>query len=133
MNRAIDLIATKEAGGGRSRFGGGAPAGKILGQHPDGGDVTLRDGRYGAYVNWTTVNATLPKSAKKEELTLEGALGIIAARIEATGGIPPAKKGRGTKAPAKKPTAKADGEKAPAKKAAAKKPAAKKPAAKKPA
>ncbi|MGL5446211.1 MAG: type I DNA topoisomerase, partial [Rhabdaerophilum sp.] len=46
MNRAVDLIANKEAGGAR-RFGraGGAPTGKILGAHPDGGDVTLLDGR----------------------------------------------------------------------------------------
>ncbi len=135
MNRAVDLIATKRAGGGKSRFGrgAGAPAGTVLGQHPDGGDITLRDGKYGAYVNWTTVNATLPKNAVKEELTLEGALGLIAARIEATGGIPAAKGGRGkpkaagakAKAPAKVKApakAKAAGIKAPAKaKAPAKK------------
>ncbi|MCA3628722.1 MAG: topoisomerase DNA-binding C4 zinc finger domain-containing protein, partial [Methylobacterium sp.] len=110
MNRAIDLIATKEAGGGK-RFGraagGGVPAGKVLGAHPDGGEVTLLDGRYGAYVKWGSVNATIPKGANKDELTLEGALGLIAARIEATGGAKPA---RG-KAPAKKAAAK----KAPAK------------------
>ena len=133
INRAVDLIASKRAGGAR-RFGGGAPAGKVLGQHPDGGDVTLRDGRYGAYVNWTTVNATLPKSANKDELTLEGALGIIAARIEATGGIPAAKPARGGRRPAAKPKAEASGDAAkPKAKTAAKKPAAKKPAAKKPA
>ncbi|MBN8534756.1 MAG: type I DNA topoisomerase [Rhizobiales bacterium] len=120
MNRAIDLIATKEAGGGK-RFGraasGGAPAGKVLGAHPDGGDVTLLDGRYGAYVKWGTVNATIPKTADKTTLTLEAALGIIAARIEATGGVKPAK-GRFAK--------KASSGKAPAKKAAPKKSAAKK-------
>jgi DNA topoisomerase I len=105
MNRAIDLIATKEAGGGK-RFGraaGGAPAGKLLGQHPDGGDITLLDGRYGAYVKWGSVNATIPKGANKDELTLEGALGLIAARIEATGGVKPARgKAPAKKAPAKK-------------------------------
>ena len=119
MNRAIDLIATKEAGGAK-RFGraaGGAPAGKVLGAHPDGGDITLLDGRYGAYVKWGSVNATIPKGANKDELTLEGALGLIAARIETTGGVKPA---RG-KAPAKKAAAKkASDEKAPAKKAAPK-------------
>jgi DNA topoisomerase-1 len=115
MNRAIDLIATKEAGGGK-RFGraasGGAPAGKVLGAHPDGGEVTLLDGRYGAYVKWGTVNATIPKGADKDALTLEAALGIIAARIEATGGVKPAKGRFAKKSPAGK---------APAKKAAAKK------------
>jgi DNA topoisomerase-1 len=119
MNRAVDLIANKEAGGAR-RFGrgaGGAPAGKVLGAHPDGGDVTLLDGRYGAYVKWGTVNATIPKGADKDALTLEAALGIIAARIEATGGVKPAKGRFGKKAP----TSKAPAKKAPAKKAAAKK------------
>ncbi len=61
----------------------------------------LLDGRYGAYVKWGSVNATIPKGANKDELTLEGDLGIIAARIEATGGVKPA---RG-KAPAKKAAA----------------------------
>jgi DNA topoisomerase I len=120
MNRAVDLIVTKESGGA-SRFQRGAPAGRIVGQHPDGGDVTVRDGRYGAYVNWTTVNATIPKGADKETLTLEAALGIIATRIEALGGIPAPKGGKKpakAKAPAK---SSADGEKAPAKKATAKK------------
>lgn len=141
INRAVDLIATKRAGGAR-RFGGGVPAGKILGQHPDGGDVTLRDGRFGAYVNWSTVNATIPKSANKDELTLEGALGIIAARIEATGGIPAKKPARGGRRPAAKPKPEAKSKteasgtaakpKAKAK-PATKKPAAKKTAAKKPA
>jgi DNA topoisomerase I len=97
MNRAVDLIATKRAGG-NSRFGrgaSGAPAGTVLGQHPDGGDVTLRDGKYGAYVNWSTVNATLPKNVDKAALKLNEALAIIAARIDAVGGIPAKKGGRG--------------------------------------
>jgi DNA topoisomerase I len=120
INRAVDLIATKEAGGGK-RFGrAGAPAGRVIGEHPDGGEISVMDGRYGAYVKWNKVNATLPKSANKDELTLEAALGLIAARIEATGGLTP-KSGRG-KARTSAPKAKA----ATADKAAsAKKPAAK--------
>jgi DNA topoisomerase-1 len=103
MNRAVDLIATKRAGGGKARFGrGAAVAGRVIGQHPDGGDVTMRDGKYGAYVNWTTVNATIPKNANKDEMGLEAALGIIAARIEAVGGIPAAKGGRSKAKPAPK-------------------------------
>jgi len=86
MNRAVDLIATKEAGGKR-RFGkdGGAPAGRVVGQHPDGGEITLLDGRFGPYVKWGKVNATIPKGANKDELSLEAALGLLAARMEATG------------------------------------------------
>jgi len=119
INRAVDLIATKEAGGAR-RFGrGAAPAGRLIGQHPDGGDITVRDGRYGAYVNWSTVNATIPKSANKDEITLEAAMGLIAARIEATGGIPAKKPARGAKTTKPKAEAKP---KAPAKPKAVTKP-----------
>ncbi|MCA0401194.1 MAG: type I DNA topoisomerase [Proteobacteria bacterium] len=141
MNRAVDLIATKEAGGGK-RFGraAGANAGKLLGQHPDGGDVTLRDGRFGAYVNWTTVNATIPKNVDKEALALPEALAIIAARIDALGGIPEKKGSRKstTKSAGKGAKAKAGDDaatpkaKAPAKKTAKPKAAAKSTAKSKP-
>ena len=112
LNRAVAVIADKKAGGGRGRA---APAPlKELGEHPDGGAIQLMSGRYGPYVKWEKVNATLPKGATPETLTLEQALELIAAKAGSSGKKPAAKK-----APAKK---------APAKKAAAKKPAAKKKA-----
>ncbi len=102
-NRAIDLIVAKESGAGGRRFGGGggAPAGRNLGEHPEGGAVSARAGRYGPYVNWGAVNATLPKSMTDATVTLEQALELIRAK-QASG--PPAKGGRGG---AKKPAAKA--------------------------
>jgi len=124
-NRAIDLIVTKESGGGGSRFGRAASPGRVVGQHPDGGDIVARDGRYGPYVSWNGINATLPKGTGADAVTLEEAIPLIAQRAANA----PAKKGRAApkKAPAKKAASKA-----PAKKAAAEKPAtAKKPAAKK--
>ena len=78
-NRAIDLIVTKEQGGGRSRFGNQAPA-RVLGDHPKGGSVSIKAGRFGAYANWGKVNATLPKGTDAEKVTLEEALALIAAR-----------------------------------------------------
>ena len=78
-NRAIDLIITKEQGGGRSRFGNQAPA-RVLGDHPKGGSVSIKAGRFGAYANWGKVNATLPKGTDSEKVTLEEALALIAAR-----------------------------------------------------
>jgi DNA topoisomerase-1 len=78
-NRAIDLIVTKEQGGGRSRFGNAAPA-RVLGDHPKGGSVSIKAGRFGAYANWGKVNATLPKGTDSEKVTLEEALALIAAR-----------------------------------------------------
>ncbi len=80
LNRAVTLIAEKLAGGGR-RGGRAAPkALKTLGDHPDGGAVTVRDGKYGPYVNHGKVNATLPKGVDPELITLEQALELIAAK-----------------------------------------------------
>ena len=92
-NRAIDLIVAKEEGRGGRRGGApGANSGKVLGDHPDGGAVTLRAGRFGPYVNAGKINATLPKGTDTDALTLEEALRLIAAKAEATGVSPSAKR-----------------------------------------
>ncbi len=117
INRAVDLIAQKAAGG--FKRGGGAAVAAIQTFEHDGGPITVRAGRYGPYVNQGKVNATLPKDLKPEEVTLEQAIAMIAAKAESGGGK---KKAPAKKAAAKKPAAK----KAPAKKAAPKKTAAKK-------
>ena len=86
LNRAVTLIAEKVAGGGR-RGGRGTPkALKTLGDHPDGGPVTVRDGKYGPYVNHGKVNATLPKDVDPQLVTLEQALELIAARAGKSSG-----------------------------------------------
>jgi DNA topoisomerase-1 len=99
-NRAIDLVVAKEEGRGGGRRGGGTPAGTVLGEHPDGGPVTVRDGRFGPYVNAGKVNATLPKGTDPATLTLEDALGMIAAKAEQTG-LSPSKKAPARKAASK--------------------------------
>ncbi|MGC5781353.1 type I DNA topoisomerase [Methylobacterium sp. NFXW15] len=124
-NRAIDLIVAKEQGGGRGRPAG--DPGRSLGKDAESGrDVVVKAGRYGPFVTDGEVNATLPKSANAEALTLDEALKLIAAKREAGGG---------KKASARKKTTTrkaADGDKAKASaKAPAKKPAAKKAAPKK--
>ncbi len=53
---------------------------RALGEHPEGGAVNLMDGRYGAYVKWEKINATLPKDTDKETLTLEAALDLVEAK-----------------------------------------------------
>ncbi len=86
-NRAIDLIVAKESGLTGRRFGGGeAPAAKVLGDHPSGGSVALKAGRYGPYVSHGKINATLPKDADPTTLTLEQALSLLAAKAEGDGG-----------------------------------------------
>ncbi len=60
---------------------GGASAGKDLGAHPeDGQPVVLREGRYGPYVSHGKVNATLPKTMKPEDVTLDEAVTLLAAK-----------------------------------------------------
>ncbi|NTS29823.1 type I DNA topoisomerase [Phyllobacterium sp. BT25] len=117
LNRAVTVLAEKQAKGpGRGR---GTPAAlKQLGDHPDGGPITVRDGKYGPYVNWGKVNATLPKGKDPAVVTVEEALAMIAEKAGSKGG---------KKAPARKAAAK----KEPTAKKTAKKPAAKKVAAKK--
>jgi DNA topoisomerase I len=115
LNRAVTVIAEKKAKGpGRGRA---TPAAlKELGEHPDGGAITVRDGRYGPYVNWGKINATLAKGQDPAALTVEQALALIAEKAAKGGG----KKTGAKKAAAKKPAAN---------KAASKKPAAKKASA----
>lgn len=97
LNRAVSVIAEKQQKGPRAR--GGTPASlKDLGEHPDGGgNVTVRDGRYGPYVNFGKINATLPKGKDPTSVTLEEALALIAAKSEkdgASGGKKPFKRGK---------------------------------------
>ena len=120
MNRAVEVLASKQM---RGRAAAIAPLSE-LGEHPDGGPVQVMSGRYGPYVKWGKVNATLPRDVEPGTLTMEQALELISAKAAKSG-----------KKPVKKAAAKtaktAKAEKAPAKTAAAKKTAAKKPAAKK--
>ncbi|MEM6466073.1 MAG: type I DNA topoisomerase [Pseudomonadota bacterium] len=77
MNRAVELLAQKAASRGR---GAAAKPLHELGEHPDGGPVNVMDGRYGPYVKWEKVNATIPKDIKPEDVNMDMALELIAAK-----------------------------------------------------
>jgi DNA topoisomerase-1 len=115
MNRAVELLAAKRANpGGRGRAA--AKALRDLGEHPEnGGPIQILEGRYGPYIKWDKVNATLPKGTEPDDVTMEMAVEAIAAKAT--------KPGKARKTAAKKPAAKA-------KATTAKKPAAKKAPAK---
>ncbi|MFZ7092979.1 type I DNA topoisomerase [Primorskyibacter sp. 2E233] len=107
MNRAVEVLAEKRANpGGRGRTA--AKPLRELGDHPDGGAINVMEGRYGPYIKYEKINATLPKGVEPDQVTMEMALELINEKAS--------KGGKKKAAP---------------KKAAAKKPAAKKPAAKK--
>ncbi len=105
MNRAVEVLAQKAARGSR---GSAAPAPlKELGEHPDGGPVQLMAGRYGPYVKWDKVNATLPKDIEPEALTLTEALELISAKAAKGGGARKSARGKTAKPKAAKPKAEA--------------------------
>ncbi|MCY4184947.1 MAG: type I DNA topoisomerase [Rhodobacteraceae bacterium] len=66
INRAVSLL-NDTTGSGHG----------ILGVHPDGGNISLLDGRYGPYLKWNNINASLPKSVKQDSLTIENAIEIV--------------------------------------------------------
>jgi len=93
INRAIDLLAGAEDRAGRRTAAGPL---RELGPHPDdGAPVTVHAGRYGPYVKHGEVNATLPKGISPEAVTLEEAVGLLAAKAarEGTAKTRPARSG----------------------------------------
>ncbi len=106
MNHAVQLLAEKVA----SRGGRGRAAKPIreLGEHPEaGGPVAIYDGKYGPYVKWEKINATIPDTIEHADLTMAQAVDLIDERAAKSGKKvtkkkkPAAKK----KAPAKKKAA----------------------------
>ena len=100
FERAMELLREEK----RARRG--AQAIKEFGKLNDQ-TIELMDGKYGMYLKWGKVNATLPKEVDHEKLTPEQAIEIIKARAEQVGEstekkAPPAKK------PAKAKTKKVD-------------------------
>lgn len=86
LNRAVSVLAEKQSKGPGGRNGGTPAALKDLGEHPaGGGKITVRDGRYGAYVNFGKINATLPKGKDPQTVTMDEAVALIAEK-EAKGG-----------------------------------------------
>jgi DNA topoisomerase-1 len=103
LNHAVAKIAEGKAKGGGRR---GATQLRSLGDHPDGGEITILDGRYGPYVKYKRLNATIPKAADPMQISLEEALALLQAKAEKSG-----KKGGSRKKAAKGKTKAAGGRK----------------------
>jgi DNA topoisomerase I len=75
LERALELLAEPK------QRGGSAQALRDVGPHPaDGESILLYAGRYGPYVKHGGVNASLPKDADPEALTVDEAVQLLAAR-----------------------------------------------------
>ena len=97
LPRALEMLAQPK------RTRGSAKPIREVGAHPEDGEIIgVFNGRYGPYVKHGKVNASLPKDVTIEELTLEQAVELIAAKGKSK------KKGTKSKATAskKKTTAK---------------------------
>ncbi|MDR2219264.1 MAG: type I DNA topoisomerase [Methylobacillus sp.] len=88
LDRSLELLAQAK--------GKAAPL-RELGEHPEGGSIAIHSGRYGPYIQHGKINATLPKDETPEEITLERALELLAAKV--------AKGGAGKKTTGRKPAA----------------------------
>jgi DNA topoisomerase-1 len=98
INRAVDLLASQKKGRAQ------AEVLKELGAHPeDGAPVQILNGRYGPYIKHQKTNAPMPKGRTAEDLTLDEAVPLLAARA---GGKKAPKKAAAKKLAAKKATGK---------------------------
>jgi DNA topoisomerase-1 len=100
IERARELLREEKSGGG---WGRKPKVLKELGANKEEGtEITLRAGRYGAYVTDGETNASVPKGVDAEKLTLEEAIELIRKRAEKG----PARKKKTKKKKAKKKTKK---------------------------
>ena len=103
FDRAMELLREEK----KSRRG--AQTLKEFGKHEEVA-IELLDGKFGMYLKWGEVNATVPKDADTDKMTLEEAIVIVKARAEQVGagpgGVIKGKKGAAKSGKAKTPTAK---------------------------
>jgi DNA topoisomerase-1 len=120
LDEALAIFAQPKQRGRRTAA---APPLKALGPDPvSGGEMVVKDGRFGPYVTDGETNASLRRDDSVEEITAERGAELLADRrargpVQRVAKKAPAKKAAAKKAPAKRAPAK----KAPAKKAVAKK------------
>ncbi len=109
MNRAVAVIAeAKDKPAGRFGGGGGANAAKVLGNHPsDGKPVKTGKGRFGPYVAYGKIFASIPKSMEPDSITLDQAVELIDAKIAKGGGKAGKSKGKAKKSDAAESSAEA--------------------------
>lgn len=98
LNRAVTILAEAKAKGR-----GGASTLRTLGDHPSGGEITIKKGRFGPYVNHGKVRASLPKGADVDAFTMDEAVELIAKKA---GGNKTKAKAKPKAAAKKKPAAK---------------------------
>jgi DNA topoisomerase-1 len=102
LERAKELLAKEKKSIRRQR--GAAKELRVIGDHPDTkATVKILEGRYGPYVTDGETNASLPKGTAPESVSMDEAVGLLAARAgSAQGPRRRATKTAGARKPAKK-------------------------------
>ena len=81
LERALEILAEPKQ---RKRGGSSQANTRLLGKHPTTEkNITLKDGRFGPYVTDGTINASIPKGADLNALTLDDALNLLELRAAA--------------------------------------------------
>ena len=82
IEREIALVILAEPKKGKCSRGKAEPL-RTLGEHPDDQvPVNIFNGPYGHYIKHNRVNAALPKGETIEEITLETAVELLAAKAK---------------------------------------------------
>ena len=75
MNRAVELLSENEKKNSNSKKASSVL--KIIGVHPDGGDIQLMNGRFGPYIKYKKSNISIKNKDNLEDINLDVALELI--------------------------------------------------------
>ena len=75
MNRAVELLSENEKKNSNSKKASSIL--KIIGVHPEGGDIQLMNGRFGPYIKYKKSNISIKNKDNLEDINLDVALELI--------------------------------------------------------
>ena len=75
MNRAVELLSENEKKNSNSKKASSVL--KIIGVHPEGGDIQLMKGRFGPYIKYKKSNISIKNKDNLEDINLDVALELI--------------------------------------------------------
>ena len=75
MNRAVELLSENEKKNSNSKKASSVL--KIIGVHPEGGDIQLMNGRFGPYIKYKKSNISIKNKNNLEDINLDIALELL--------------------------------------------------------
>ena len=77
MNRAVELLSENSKKNNNNNNKGTSII-RIIGAHPDGGDIQLMNGKFGPYLKYKKINASIKNKDSLDEIDLKNALELLA-------------------------------------------------------